>query len=162
MSYVNRKLLRDALLILGLTLLLGTGANLVPSRHLAWWGQGQKPPEINVDFRFVDAFTADTLRTSLPHVVILDTREPDRFAAGHIPGARRISYGDLGKQLTPALLEELRRADSVLLCGDEDEGDVEQLLAQELRRRGVQTSNVVVGGFPAWQQGGLPVEGGQS
>jgi rhodanese-related sulfurtransferase len=158
---VIKRLLVDALLILALTLILGTAANLVPARHLAWWGKGQEPPQANLDFRLIDPFTADTLRTSLPHVIVLDTRAPEKFFAGHIQGARRLSYSDLGQELTPTLLEELRKANAVILCGDEDVGDVEQLLAQELRRRGVQTSTVVVGGFPAWQQGGLPVEGGQ-
>lgn len=159
---MDTKLLRDAALILGLTLGLGAGANLIPARHLAWWGKGQQPPEINVDFRLTDAFTADTLRTSLPHVVVLDTRQPDQFAAGHVSGARRLSYTNLRAELTPEILAELRQADAVILYGEEDEGDIEQLLAQELRHLGVQTSYVIVGGFPAWQQGGLPVEGGVS
>ncbi|OYW07149.1 MAG: hypothetical protein B7X11_00435 [Acidobacteria bacterium 37-65-4] len=87
---------------------------------------------------------------------------PTEFAASHVPGARRINYTNLQSQLTPAVIAQLHAADAVLVYGDGDETDVEQLLAQELHRRGVGRPYVVMGGFMAWQGGGLPVEGGTS
>jgi rhodanese-related sulfurtransferase len=154
-----RGLVRDTALILTAALALGTAANLVPGRRLAWWGKGSEPPQVGVDFQFIDAASADAVRTSLPHVVILDTRSAGEFAAGHVPGARRINYTKLQAQLTPATIAELRAADAVLVYGDGDETDVEQLLAQELRRRGVGRPYVLMGGFMAWQGGGLPIQG---
>ena len=155
-----RGLVRDAALILTAVLVLGTAANFVPGRRLAWWGKGAEPPKAGADFQFIDAASADAARTSLPHVVILDTRSAAEFAAGHVPGAKRISFANVEAQLTPALLAALRGADAVFVYGDGDETDVEQLLAQELRRHGVTRPYVVMGGFMAWQGGGLPVEGG--
>ena len=154
-----RGLVRDTALLLAAALALGTVANLVPGRRLAWWGKGAEPPKAGVDFQFIDTASADAVRTSLPHVVVLDTRSAAEFAAGHVPGAHRVNYTNLQSQLTPSFLAELRSADAVLVYGDGDETDVEQLLAQELHRRGVGRPYVVMGGFMAWQGGGLPVEG---
>lgn len=153
-----RPLARDAALLLGLTLLLGASANQVRPHRLAWWGEGQQPPMANVDFQLLDVGTAETLRTSLPNVVIIDTRPRDGTAAGRIPGARNIEYTELSSALTADLLTSLREADAVILYGHADEGDIEQLMAQELHWRGVQPPYVMVGGFPAWEAAGFEVE----
>jgi len=155
-----RKLARDAALYLALTLLLGSAVNLVPKRHLAWWGKGHEPPLAGRDYDLIDPGSADLERTSLGEVVVLDTRSPAEFAAGHVPGAAPVSYTDLDRQWTAAFEARLKRANAVLLYGASDETDVEQLLAQELRRRGVPRPQVLAGGFGAWLQAGLPVEGG--
>jgi rhodanese-related sulfurtransferase len=155
-----RGLVRDAALILAAVLVLGTAANLVPGRHMAWWGKGVEPPRLGVDFQFIDAASADAIRTSLPRVVVLDTRSAAEYAAGHVPGAHRIAYTEIDAQLTPALIAELRAADAVLVYGDSDETDVEQLVSQDLHRRGMAPPYVLLGGFAAWNAGGLPLEGG--
>ncbi len=154
-----RGLCRDSALFLVATLVLGTAANLLPGRHLAWWGKGHQPPREGVDVSLLDPGSASALLTSLPHVAFLDTRSPAEYASGHVPGAREISYTDLDAELTPALLAELRAADAVIVYGASEETDVEQLLAQELRRRGLAPPYVLAGGFGAWQGSGLPVEG---
>ena len=156
-----RGLVRDTALIVVAALVLGTAANLVRGYRLAWWGKGLEPPQAGVDFQFIDAASADAVRTSLPHVVVLDTRSAAAFAAGRVPGAQRINYTNMA-ELNPTLLAQLRAADAVLIYGDGDETDVEQLLAQELHRRGVGRPYVIMGGFMAWHGGGLPVEGGAS
>lgn len=155
-----RGLVRDTLLLVIATLVLGTAANLLPGRHLAWWGKGYEPPRAGVDFNFLDPGSADAMRTSLPGVVFLDTRSATEFAAGHVPGAEEIAYTDLQAQLTPERLGRLRSAGAVIVYGASDEIDVEQLLAQELRRRGLAPPYVLIGGFLGWQGSGLPVDGG--
>ncbi len=154
-----RGLLRDAALFLVATLVVGTAANFPPSRRLAWWGMGHEPPRAGVDFNLIDPASADALRTSLPNVIFLDTRSPAEAAAGRVPGAQGIDYTDLQAQLTPQLLDRLHAADAVIVYGASDETDIEQLLAQELRRRGVPAPYVLAGGFAGWQQSGFPVEG---
>ena len=158
---VDRELARDAAIFLVLTLVLGTGANLVPGRHLAWWGKGIEPPQLGTDFTLLDAGSAEALRVSLPHVIFLDTRAAGDVAAGHVPGALPIAYTDLARQLQGPLLARLHGADAVIIYGASDETDVEQLVAQELRRRGLAPPHVLVGGFAAWLAGGLPVEATQ-
>jgi|MudIll2142460700_1097286.scaffolds.fasta_scaffold205503_2 rhodanese-related sulfurtransferase len=154
-----RGLFRDAALLLTVALVLGTGANLVPARHLPWWGKGHEPPRAGTDFNLIDPGSADALRTSLPEVAFLDTRSPVEFAAGHVPGARPIDYTEVQAQLTPERLRQLRTADAVIVYGAGDEIEVEQLLAQELQRQGLPPPYVLAGGFAGWQQSGLPVEG---
>jgi rhodanese-related sulfurtransferase len=155
-----RRLCRDATLFLVATLVLGTAANLVPGRRLAWWGHGLQPPQQGVDFTFIDAGSAEAMLGSLPHVVFLDTRAAPHFAAAHVPGAREISFADIASELTPRLIEELRAADAVIVYGASEESDVEQLVAQELHLRGLPPPYVLAGGFEAWLGSGFPVEGG--
>jgi rhodanese-related sulfurtransferase len=155
-----RGLVRDTVLLVFVTLVLGTAANLVPGRQLAWWGRGFEPPRAGVDFNFLDPGSADAMRTSLPGVVFLDTRSATEFASDHVPGAEEISYTDLGAALSPERLGRLRSAGAIIIYGASEETDVEQLLAQELRRRGMAPPYVLIGGFLGWQASGLPVEGG--
>jgi rhodanese-related sulfurtransferase len=155
-----RGLVRDTVLFVVATLVLGTAANLVPGRQLAWWGKGFEPPRAGVDFNFLDPGSADAMRTSLPGVVVLDTRSAAEFAAGHVPGAEGITYTDVQAELTPERLGRLRSAGAIIIYGAGDETDVEQLLAQELRRRGLAPPYVLIGGFLGWQGSGLPVDGG--
>ncbi len=155
-----RGLFRDTALYVVATLILGTAVNLLPGRHLAWWGKGHEPPQAGVDFNFLDPGSADAMRTALPRVIFLDTRSPAEFAAGHVPGAHEISYTDLQVQLTPERVTQLRSVDAVIVYGANEETDIEQLLAQELRHRGMPPPYVLAGGFAGWQGFGLPVDGG--
>jgi len=155
-----RGLVRDTLLLVIATLVLGTAANLLPGRHLAWWGKGYEPPRAGVDFNFLDPESADTMRSSLPGVVVLDTRSAAEFEAGHVPGAQPISYTDVQAELTPERIQQLRSADAVIVYGASEDTDVEQLVAQELHRRGLPPPYVLIGGFMGWQGTGLPVDGG--
>lgn len=156
---MRRGIVLDVILFPALTVVLGTAANLPSSRHLPWWGHGQLPPTIGTDFQWIDVTLAETLRETLPAVVFVDTRDAEQFSAGHVPGAVQLSYSELTSQLTENLLDRLRRADAVIIVGDTEEADVEQLLAQELRLRGLAPPHIVVGGFPSWQAAGLTIEG---
>jgi rhodanese-related sulfurtransferase len=160
---VRTALLRDATLYLVAALVLGTAANMIPGRGLSWWGHGKQPPQTGVDFVWLDAASVYTLRSSLPNVVIVDTRQPSEFAAGHVEGALSLPYTEAIPRLTPDLLEQLKRADAVVLYGSSPEADTEQLLAQELRVRGVAPPQILIGAYEAWVINGLPVaEGGAS
>ncbi len=154
-----RGLVRDTALFLVATLVLGTAANVLPGRRLAWWGKGQQPPREGLDFTFIDPGSAGALLASLPHVVFLDTRSSAQFWLAHVPGAQEVSYTDMDATLTPRRIQELRTADAVVIYGASDETDVEQLVAQELHRRGLPPPYVLAGGFGAWQGSGLPEEG---
>jgi rhodanese-related sulfurtransferase len=155
-----RGFLRDIAVFVVAALILGTAANFLPGRRLAWWGQGHQPPAVGVDFNLIDPASAEAMLTSLPHVVFLDTRTASSFEAAHVPGAQRISYTDIERLLTTERIAELRSADAVVVYGASEETDVEQLVAQELRLRGLSPPFILAGGFGAWQGSGLPVEEG--
>ena len=161
---VSRKLAFDAALFLAATLVLGTLANLIPGRHMAWWGKGHEPPAEGTDFLLIDPSSAELLRQSLPDIVFLDDRSAAEYDAGHVPGAVRVNYTNLAASLTPSLQARLRTASVIIVYGSAEETDVEQLLAQELRHRGLAPPQVMMDGFPGWQAAGLPVEtaGGDS
>ena len=153
-------LLRDMAIYLAAVLVLGSVANLVPGRQLAWWGQGITPPQEGVDFQWLDPASADALRQALPAVVFVDTRSADAYAAGHVPGALRLTYTDLPRELTPEIEARLRRADAVILYGDTVEADPEQLMAQELTRMGLPPPYILIGGFEGWNLAGAEVATG--
>ncbi len=151
-------LIRDMAVLLAATLVLGTATNLIPGRRLAWLGAGQQPPQAGVDFQWMDALSANEIRQALPAAIFIDTRGPGTYGEGRIPGAIHLSYTELGQALPAGLEEDMRRADLVLLYGDTEDADLEQLMAQELRRRGLAPPYILAGGMPAWQAAGLPVE----
>jgi rhodanese-related sulfurtransferase len=157
---VSRELLRDALLYLAVVLVLGTVANVLPGRGLAWWGQGKQPPQTGVDFAWLDAASVEALRAALPKVTIIDTRPPSEFAANHVEGALSLPYTEASARLTPALLQRLQGSDAVILYGSSPEADTEQLLAQELRLLGVAPPHILIGALEAWVANGLPVAQG--
>ncbi len=156
---VSRPLLRDALLYLVAALVLGAAANLVPGRQLAWWGRGLQPPTAGVDFQWIDAYAADALRSALPDTVFVDTRTAEQHAHRRVPGAVRLAYTELARELTPELEARLRGAGAIVIYGASQETDVEQLLAQELRGRGLAPPHVLVAGFDAWDVSGLETVG---
>lgn len=85
--------------------------------------------------------------------LLIDTREPAEWAAGHIPGAALLPRGILeGK------IEDLASdADQpiVLYCAS---GGRSALAAESLQRMGYRNVLSLAGGFKAWQDAGLPVE----
>lgn len=83
-----------------------------------------------------------------PHYVV-DVRLPDRYDAGHIPGAFSCPLGQI-----PLASEEfvaLRRAPVVVYCDDTRRATV---AAQILREIGYPASTVLAGGLSAWREGG--------
>lgn len=75
---------------------------------------------------------------------VVDLREPDRFARGHLPGALNISYGQFQEQ-APARLD---RAKSVLVV---DLGGARAAeMATWLRARGFD-AGFLEGGMTAWR-----------
>ena len=93
---------------------------------------------------------------------LLDVREPDEFAEGHIPGARNSPRGFLEVR---ADLEHHKRdpwfADRerplLLYCGG---GNRSALAARTLQQMGFRRVVSMAGGWAAWLELGYPVEGG--
>lgn len=84
-------------------------------------------------------------------VTLLDVREDDEWAAGHIEGAQHIPLGDV-----PARMSELDPDVPLwLICHS---GGRSQRAAVYLNRNGFDVSNVA-DGMLAWVQAGRPVVG---
>ncbi len=84
------------------------------------------------------------------NATVLDVREPDEYAEGHIPGAVNIPMG----QLTRRLSEIDRDRPVLLVCAS---GNRSGVMTEVLRAAGFEASNVA-GGTSAWSRSGRPTE----
>ncbi len=93
--------------------------------------------------------------------LILDVREPDEYAAGHIPGALLAPRGQLeffadpGSDSAKPELIAKRNARIVVQC---QSGGRSLLAAQTLKKMGYTNVTSMVGGIRDWNELGYPVE----
>lgn len=85
-------------------------------------------------------------------VNVIDVREPDAYAQGHIPGAINLPKGDWSHA------ELARDRLNVFYCYSQT-CHLAAAAALEFARRGVPVAEME-GGFPAWQANGLSVDTG--
>lgn len=94
--------------------------------------------------------TVDGLRTD-PDAILVDVREPDEWAEGHVAEARHIPMSQIPEQLDALP----RTAPIYLICRS---GNRSHTVAQFLKRAGFERPINVKGGMIGWQRVGLPVE----
>jgi len=85
--------------------------------------------------------------------LVLDVREPARFAEGHILGARNVPLAELARRAGE--LEKFKNRPVIVAC---DSGTSSTRAVRELKARGFANAVSLAGGFRAWLQGGLPME----
>ena len=85
--------------------------------------------------------------------LVIDVRDADAYAKGHILGAKSIPLADLGRRA--ADLEKHKSKAVIVSCQN---GDRSGSAAATLRQNGFARVHPLNGGFVAWQQAGLPVE----
>lgn len=86
--------------------------------------------------------------------VVLDVREADEYAAGHIPGAIHISRGMLEFKLSNSPQLSARDLQIVLYCKTSGRA---ALAACALHDMGYLQVKSIAGGFDAWAGAGKPV-----
>ncbi len=86
-------------------------------------------------------------------LVILDVRERDAYDAGHIPGARHVSRGQLEILIDRMLPDPTT---PVLTCCEF--GKISTLAAATLRSMGFTRAVALDGGIKAWREAGHPLE----
>lgn len=92
-----------------------------------------------------------------PDTVLIDVREPDEFAAGHIPGSLNIPRGVLEAEVSP--VPEMGGATAAVLA-DRDRplclycrtGGRSALAADALQKMGFSRVVSLAGGYAAWCQ----------
>jgi hydroxyacylglutathione hydrolase len=114
----------------------------------AWRSEGQPVSRIEM----VDpAGLAERLAAGT-EIAVLDVRDDDEFAAGHIPGSLHIPYAQLGDRLAELPND---RPIAAICSGGKRSG----LAASILQREGFDgVLHVADGGVAAWQRAGHPVE----
>ena len=102
-----------------------------------------------------DIAVADARQRLAGHrALLVDVREPDEWAAGHVAEARHIPLGEL-----PARLGELPRdRDLLLICRS---GKRSGAATRLLQREGFPLARNVQGGMSAWERQGYPVVRGR-
>jgi rhodanese-related sulfurtransferase/biotin operon repressor len=90
------------------------------------------------------------MRDSL--VTLIDTRPPEEFAAGHLPGAINLPLSELKRRL-----RELPRDQGIVAYCREPYCVLSYEAVAELRKRGFKAFRLE-DGYPEWKAAGLPVE----
>ena len=86
--------------------------------------------------------------------VLIDVREADEFAAGHIPGAINVPRGVLEFKLSSTPEMDARDLRVVLYCKTSGRA---ALAARAMRDMGYLQVQSIAGGFDAWVAAGKPV-----
>lgn len=113
---------------------------------------GQTTTEIDLDSlpASVDVNTVNALQDN-PDVFMLDVREPDEYAAGHIPGIVLIPMGEVAERLS-----EIPEDKTVIVtCRS---GNRSGQIADLLREMGYADVHNMEGGIVAWEEAGYPIE----
>lgn len=88
-----------------------------------------------------------------PGTLVLDVREVAEFAAGHLPRARHIPLGELGKRMDE--IAKFKDKPVVVTCRS---GARSGSACRKLKNAGFTKVYNLKGGVPAWEQASLPVE----
>jgi glyoxylase-like metal-dependent hydrolase (beta-lactamase superfamily II)/rhodanese-related sulfurtransferase len=86
-------------------------------------------------------------------LIVLDVREKDAFAAGHVPGAKNIPRGQLELRVNDEFPDPTLRI--VTVC---EFGKISTLAAATLRQLGFLRTAALDGGMKAWREGGMAME----
>ena len=85
--------------------------------------------------------------------LLIDVREVEEFAAGHVPGALHLSRGTLEGKIEAAASDVSTPV--VLYCAS---GNRSAFAAESLQKMGYANVASLAGGFGAWLKAGRPVE----
>src|SRR5690606_12703197 len=86
--------------------------------------------------------------------LLVDARGADEFAAGHIPGARRMSLPDIDERNPDPMLS---RYSAVIVYGADPGSDVARAMTKRLLKARVSDVYLLEGGMAAWRSSGGPV-----
>ena len=98
----------------------------------------------------VDVATVNALKDNAG-VFLIDVREPDEYAPGHIPGITLIPMGEVAGRLA----ELPRDKEIIVTCRT---GNRSGQVADLLRQQGFTNVHNMSGGIVAWEEAGYPVE----
>jgi glyoxylase-like metal-dependent hydrolase (beta-lactamase superfamily II)/rhodanese-related sulfurtransferase len=88
-------------------------------------------------------------------MIVLDVRELDAYATGHIPGALHLPRGQLELRVNDELKDPTRR---ILVCCEF--GRISTLATATLRSMGYTGAVALDGGLKAWREAGYPLKPG--
>lgn len=96
-----------------------------------------------------------TLQINREDAQIVDVREADEFAAGHLPEARNIPVGKLAERIGE--LEKFKNHPIIVCCAS---GMRSNKACAELKKQGFAKVSNLAGGVDAWVGAGYPIKKG--
>ena len=93
-----------------------------------------------------------TLKLNREDAVIIDVRETHEWDRGHIPNARHIALGQIGKRMHE--LEKFKARPIIVVCAS---GNRSSSACGALKRAGFEQVFNLAGGIGAWSEANLPV-----
>jgi rhodanese-related sulfurtransferase len=93
-----------------------------------------------------------TLRINREDAVVVDVREADEFAAGHLPDARNIPAKDIIARITE--LVELKEKPLIVVCAS---GVRSGQVCGQLKKQGFTDTGFLDGGVDGWKRANLPL-----
>lgn len=93
-----------------------------------------------------------TLKLNREDAVVIDVRETHEWDRGHIPNARHIALGQLGKRIQE--VEKFKTRPIIVVCAS---GNRSSSACGTLKRAGFEQVFNLSGGIGAWSEAGLPV-----
>jgi rhodanese-related sulfurtransferase len=149
-----KRILLQALCILGLSLVLGLGRNALSSRPLPLFQAFNPMSRDSLGIRHLDSL--QTREAWERHFAIfLDARRSELFKEGHVPGAKSIPLDDFDT-IYPQLSLSSDSA-YIIYCEGKD-CEYSDLLAQRLYALGYRKLAVFPGGWEEWTKGKHPIE----
>ena len=85
--------------------------------------------------------------------VVVDVREPEEFAAGHMTGAKNVPLNQLEEKLAAAVKN--KTVPLLLVCATGARAQRAVAIAKKL---GYEQAQAVAGGLKSWKEANLPVE----
>ena len=85
--------------------------------------------------------------------VVVDVREPEEFAAGHVTGAKNVPLDQLEEKLAAAVKN--KTVPLLLMC---ESGTRAQRAVAIAKKLGYEQAQAVAGGLKSWKDANLPVE----
>jgi rhodanese-related sulfurtransferase len=85
--------------------------------------------------------------------VVVDVREPEEFAAGHVTGAKNVPLDQLEEKLAAAVKN--KTVPLLLVCAT---GARAQRAVAVAKKLGYEQAQAVAGGLKSWKEANLPVE----
>lgn len=96
--------------------------------------------------------TLEATRLMNDEALILDVREDNEWAVGHIPNATHIRLGELSNQI--AAIDKFKDKPVVVYCRS---GNRSARACVLLKKSGFLNANNLAGGIIAWEQANLPI-----
>jgi rhodanese-related sulfurtransferase len=155
-----------AVLIVFAAALMALAVNAASPRHIAWVGTWPStygadtaavPPSYQTGDPPILRLDEAIAKFQSSEAIFVDAREPEDYAAGHIPGAISFPFDEYDENADRALPLLSKDKEIVVYCGGAD-CELSLYLARQLRTVGYEHLAIFFGGITSWQESGLPME----